>query len=219
MFIARIIPGMAHGELWLDHVARRIGGPRVLALGLLRGLAVLAGFMWVVLAPSDHAGWGPVQTVLLGFLAYSAALMASLWRWPHRTLQLNLLVVTVDLVFALLLIHLTGGTRSVLFLALLLIAGVQAYYHGYGYGVGVALVAAAAYVGVVWPTLDHVEAANTLIRVVVLIGTAVGVGVLAQVEERERLAVARLSSDGVAETRTAGAFSMWARTTAMSRAL
>jgi len=54
---------------------------------------------------------------------------------------------------------------------------------------------AAAYLAVVWPTIDHLESANTLIRVVVLIGAAIGVGILAQVEESERLAVARLSGD------------------------
>jgi PAS domain S-box-containing protein len=187
--------GMSRTQLWLDEVARRIGGSRVLALGLLRVLAVLAGFMWMILAPTGDRAAGPVRDVLLGFLAYSAVLMGSLWRWPGPTLRLNLVVVAADLGFALLLIQLTGGTRSVLFLALPLIAGVQAYYHGLGYGVRVATVAAAAYLAVVWPTIDQIEWANTLIRVVVLIGTAVGVGILAQVEERERTAVARLSGD------------------------
>ena len=186
---------MAHAQLWLDQVAHRIGGPRVLALALLRTLAVLAGVVWVILAPIDYHGWEPVRSVLLAFVVYSAVLMAALWHWPGQTLRLNLLIVAADLAFALLLIHFTGGTRSVLFLALLLIAAVQAYYYGLRQGVGVAVVAAAAFLSVVWPTIDHVESANTVIRVVVLIGTAIGVGVLAQVEESERLAVAKLSGD------------------------
>jgi PAS domain S-box-containing protein len=187
--------GMARAQLWLEEVARRIGGPRVLALPFLRALAVLAGFVWLLLAPTDYHGSEPVRGVLLAFFVYSAVLMAALWRWPRRTLGLNLPIVAADLGFALLLIHFTGGTRSVLFLALLLISGVQAYYHGLRRGVVVALVAALAYLGVVWPTIDHIEWANTVIRVVVLIGTAIGVGVLAQVEESERLHVATLSTD------------------------
>jgi PAS domain S-box-containing protein len=181
-------------QRWLERAAWRIGGPRVLALPFLRALAVLAGFMWVLLAPVGY-GWQPVRSVLLAFFLYSAALMAALWRWPGKTLRLNLVVVTVDLVFALLLIHFTGGTRSVLFLALLLIAGVQAYYWGLTRGVRVALIAAGAYLAVVWPTIDQTEWANTVIRLVVLIGTAIGVGVLAQLEESERLAVATLTGD------------------------
>jgi hypothetical protein len=31
--------------------------------------------------------------------------MAALWRWPGRVLRWNLLVVMVDLIFALVLIH------------------------------------------------------------------------------------------------------------------
>ncbi len=186
---------MSRARFWLEQVARRIGGPRVLALPLLRTLAVLAGFVWVVLAPADDRGWGPVQSVLLAFLVYSVALMAALWRWPRPVLRLNVFVLAADLTFALLLIAFTGGTRSALFLALLLIAGLQSYYYGVGRGVGAALAAAAAYLVVVWPTIDQIEWANTVIRLVMLIGTAVGVGILAQVEESERRAVAKLTGD------------------------
>jgi len=177
---------MSRARLRLDQVARRIGGPRVLALPLLRTLAVLAGFVWVLLAPADVRGWGPVQRVLLAFFLYSMALMAALWRWPRRVLRLNRFVLAVDLTFALLLIAFTGGTRSTLFLALLLIAGLQSYYYGVGRGLAVALAAVAAYLVVVWPTIDQIEWANTVIRLVMLIGTAVGVGILAHVEESER---------------------------------
>ncbi|HXJ79530.1 MAG TPA: ATP-binding protein [Candidatus Methylomirabilis sp.] len=186
---------MARAQLWLEKAAQRIGGPRVLALPLLRALAVLAGFVWVLLAPSESRGWEPAQSVLLAFFVYSAALMVALWRWPARTLGLNRLVAVADLAFALLLIHVTGGTRSVLFLALLLIAGVQAYYYGLGRGVGVAIVAALAYLVVVWPTIDRAGWANTVIRIVVLVGTAIGIGILAQMERSERRAVAKLSGD------------------------
>ena len=158
----------------------------MLALPLLRTLAVLAGFVWVLLAPADVRGWGPVQRVLLAFFLYSMALMAALWRWPRRVLRLNRFVLAVDLTFALLLIAFTGGTRSTLFLALLLIAGLQSYYYGVGRGLAVALAAVAAYLVVVWPTIDQIEWANTVIRLVMLIGTAVGVGILAHVEESER---------------------------------
>jgi len=69
---------MSGARLRLERVARRIGGPRVLALPLLRTLAVLAGFVRVVLAPADDRGCGPVQSVLLAFFVYSVALMAAL---------------------------------------------------------------------------------------------------------------------------------------------
>lgn len=186
---------MARARVWLEQVARRFGGTRMLALPLLRTLAVLAGFVWALLAPAGYRTWDPVQNVLLMFFLYSVTLMAALWRWPDRVLRLNLVVLMADLAFALLLIHFTGGARSTLFLALLLIAGLQSYYFGLGHGLGVALAAAAAYLAVVWPTIDEIEWANMAIRLVMLVGTAIGVGVLAQVEESERRAVAKLTGE------------------------
>ena len=172
-----------------------MGGTRVLALPLLRMAAMLAGIVWVALAPAAHGGWGAVHSTLLGFLVYSLALIAALWRRPAVMLRLNVYVLSADLVFALLLIRFTGGAESTLFLALLLIAGLQSYYYGMTRGVAVALASSAAYLGVVWPTIDAVEWANVAIRLVMLAGTAVGVGILAQVEDAERLAVATLTGE------------------------
>ncbi len=179
----------------LEWLARRVGGTRTLALPLLRTLAVLAGVVWVLLAPAGYRGWSPVHTALLAFALYSGALMAALWRWPGRVLGLNIYVAVMDLGFALLMIRVTGGAQSTLFLALLLIAGLQSYYYGLVRGVAVAAVSAGAYTAVVWPTIDSIEWANMAIRLVMLVGTAVALGVLAQVEEAERLAVATLTGE------------------------
>ena len=100
---------MTNARLLLQQVARRVGGTRVLALPLLRTLAVLAGFVWALLASADDRGWGMVQSVPLVFFLYSVTLMAALWRWPRQVLRLNAFVLTADLSFALLLIHVTGG--------------------------------------------------------------------------------------------------------------
>ncbi|HET8577479.1 MAG TPA: ATP-binding protein [Methylomirabilota bacterium] len=179
----------------LERLARRIGGTRTLALPLMRTLAILAGVVWVLLAPASFRGWGPVHTVLLAFAGYSAGLMAALVRWPGRVLRLNVFVVVADLAFALLLIRFTGGAQSTLFLALLLIAGLQSYYYGLSRGVGVAVASAVAYTAVVWPTIDTIEWANMAIRLVMLVGTAIGVGILAQVEESERMRVLTLTGE------------------------
>jgi len=185
---------MPRVRLFIDKVARRLGGPRVLALPLLRWLAVMAGLVWILLSPQEYSGWHAVHSAMLGFFLYSVAVTGALWRWPGRMLRLNLLVLAVDLAFALLLIRLTGGAPSTLFLALLLIAGLQSYYYGMLRGVAVAAVAAAAYVAVVWPTISGAEWSNIAVRLAVLLGTAVGVGILGQIEDRERLEVAALTA-------------------------
>ena len=186
---------MPRVRLFIDKAVHRIGGPRVLALPLLRWLAVMAGLVWILLAPPpEYAGWRPVHSAMLGFFLYSAGLTCALWRWPGRMLRLNLLVLATDLAFALLLIRLTGGAPSTLFLALLLIAGLQSYYYGMLRGVSAAVVAAAAYVAVVWPTISGADWSNIAVRLAVLLGTAVGVGVLGQIEDRERHEVAALTA-------------------------
>ena len=177
----------------LGRFALRIGGPRVLALPLLRWLAVMAGAAWILLAPPEYAGRHAVLFTMLGFAVYSVIVTGALWAWPGRMLGLNKWVVAIDLAFALALIRLTGGVSSTLFNALLVIAGLQSYYYGLGRGVAVALAASVAYVAVVWPTIAGTHWSDIAVRLSVLFGTAVGVGVLGQVEERERLEVATLN--------------------------
>ncbi len=46
-------------DIWggLEALARRIRVTRTLALPLLRTLVILAGALWVQLAPTGHRGW------------------------------------------------------------------------------------------------------------------------------------------------------------------
>ncbi|MGH7392397.1 MAG: two-component system sensor histidine kinase NtrB [Candidatus Rokuibacteriota bacterium] len=178
----------------LERVARRVGGLRVLALPFIRALAVVCGCVWVALSSRAQPGFDTLDATMLAFLLYSAALIALLWARPGATLRLNVLVLVVDLAFALLLVHLTGGARSTLYLALLLIAGLQSYYYGIRRGVGVAAASSLAYTAVVWPTLATADAADLAIRLAVLVGTSIGLGLLADVEEVERIKVQELSS-------------------------
>lgn len=182
------------GEIgWLQRLSRRVGGPRFLALPFLRGLAIVAGFVWLALTPTDFVGWILLAFAIAGFALYSLVLYVLIWVRPTVVFRLHLPVLLIDLAFALLLIRLSGGAESTLFLGLLLIAGLQSYYYGIRRGVVVAIGASVAYVWVIWPTLIHHEVANAAIRIAVLIGTAAAVGVLADIEERDRLEVAALN--------------------------
>ena len=175
-------------------LARRVGGPRVLALPMLRFLAILSGWVWILLTPRA-AGWDLLDSTMLGFFLYSVALITALWVGPGRMLRLNFWVLVIDLAFALALIRLTGGARSTLFLALLLIAGLQSYYYGIRRGTLVALASSVAYLAVAWPTIGELDWADIVIRVLVLAGTAIGGGILADVETAERLKVLALTGE------------------------
>lgn len=192
---------MTGGAPLLDRMARHVGGTRVLALPVLRALAVLAAFTWLALAPASFPHWGLLVAAVGAFTLYSLAIFLGLWLRPRTMLRHHVSVLVVDLAFALAFIHLTGGAPSTMFLALLLIAGLQSYYYGMVRGVLVAALSALAYLAVIWPTIGSVDAANLAIRFAVLLGTAIGVGILADVEERERGQVAALTVEAQARER------------------
>ena len=186
---------MSLSRLRLEELGRRLGGTRMLALPLLRTLAVFAGFVWAALAPVKYTEGGELFLVLTGFSCYSVLLIAALVRWPHTLLRLNVLVLLVDVTFALLLVRFTGGPRSAVFNALLLIVGLQAYYYGLRRGMAVALGTGGAYVATIWSMLERDDVANLGIRLVVLVGTAIGVGLIGRTEEDERLQVLTLTGE------------------------
>jgi PAS domain S-box-containing protein len=178
----------------VDRLARRLGGARMFALPLLRALAMVALVVWFGLAPPEYRHSRALVAAIVGFLVYSLAVEAALWWRPAATLRLNFYVLLIDQLFALALIHLTGGARNAFYLALPLIAALQSYYYGIRRGIGVALVSAAAYAAIVWPTIEAVDVANLSIHLILLIGAAVGAGIVAGVEERERSRVATLTA-------------------------
>jgi signal transduction histidine kinase len=177
----------------LQRATRHLGGPRVLALPLLRALAIVLGALWVALTPADDPRRGAAAVVLLGFVAYSATVITALWMRTAAVLRWNLLVLLGDVAFALALIAVSGGAGSTLFLALLVIAGLQSYYYGIARGIAVGIAAAAGYVAVSWPTL-HGEAGNVVLRLATMFGTILGIGVLADLEAAERQKVAMLTA-------------------------
>jgi signal transduction histidine kinase len=174
---------------------RGIGGGRILSLPSLRALAVVAGFTWALLAPPDYSASPALWLTLLAFAAYSAVITAALWRWPARVLAWNFPILAIDLAFALVLIGLSGGARSSLFLALFVIASLQAYYHGLVRGTAVAAAAALGYLAVTWPTIQEAWTANMALQIVMLVGAAVAAGLLGQLEEAERDKVRRLTAE------------------------
>jgi signal transduction histidine kinase len=182
-----------HAPAILLRAAGHLGGPRVLALPLLRVLAIVLGVLWVLLTPDADPRRGPVGITLLGFTVYSAVVIAALWARPAAVVRRSSAVLLGDVAFALALIALSGGAGSTLFLALLVIAGLQSYYFGSRRGLAVGAAVAMAYVVVCWPTL-HGEVANVVVRLATLLGIAAGVGVLADLEASERRKVTALTA-------------------------
>ncbi len=167
--------------------------PRILALVLLRALVILASFTWLAFAPPGVQRPRLTALLLFAFLAYSVGLYVLLWRWTVQLLRWNVAVLAVDTAFALMLVHLTGGAQSVFFLAFYLIAALQAYYYGTRWGVGVALGATVLYLAVVWPTLHLAHWPDYALRTGMLLLTAVGLGIIGELQEREQATIRALN--------------------------
>src|SRR3990172_7154139 len=178
----------------IQRVVTRFGGQRIMALVVLRAMVLLAVCIWYAFAPTWVDRW-TVGLLILTFVTYSLAIFFLLWFRTWQTIRLNVLVMLIDLAFALTLVRLTGGAQSVFYLAFYLIVGLQSYYYGLLRGMGVAVGASIAYLLVAWPTLAPDMWADYAIRAAVLLLTAVGLGVLAEVESRERLEIATLNQE------------------------
>jgi signal transduction histidine kinase len=177
----------------LQRAAQHLGGARVLALPLLRALAIVLGALWVALTSAEDPRRGAAAVVLLAFTVYSGVVIAALWTWTVPVLRWSFLVLLGDIGFALALIAVSGGARSTLFLALPVIAGLQSYYYGIARGVVVGIVAATGYLAVSWPAV-HGEAANVVVQMATMFGAIIGIGLLADLEAAERRKVTALTA-------------------------
>jgi len=170
---------------WSAHLRRRLP-PSILPLLLARVLVIAASFVWLVLAPPGVASPSLLAAVLATFAVYGLALLASAWRRPDAVARWNVPVLAADVLFALAVIHLSGGMRSVFFLALYVIAAFQAYYYGLRQGVVVAIVLTGLYVLVVWATLDATRVADLVLRSGFLLLTGLGLGIVGRLQADER---------------------------------
>jgi PAS domain S-box-containing protein len=159
------------------------------------------GWLWVLLHAGPFDRFLPAILAIAAFTVYSLAVLGLLLVRPAQTLRHHVRVLIVDLSFALLLIHYTGGAASVLYLALLLIAGLQSYYYGLARGLIVAGVGAIGYLVVSWSTIGVAGRADVAIQIMVLVGTALGVGLIGGLEETERLEANRLRHDAAERER------------------
>jgi PAS domain S-box-containing protein len=179
---------------WSVRVRRRLP-QSALPLVLLRVLVIVASFVWLVLAPPEVAAPRALAAVLGGFSAYGLLLFVAAWRWPDVVMRWNVPVLVVDILVALTVIQLSGGVRSVFFLAFYIIAALQAYYYGVRHGLLVALVMTGLYVLVAWPTVEPARVADLVLRCGFLLLTTVGLGVIGRLHADERREVKALNDE------------------------
>lgn len=151
----------------------------------LRVAAIFGGYGWLLLTPLPQPQRSAVTLLLHAFTLYCVLLYAWIVAHQERMRRLNLLVLMIDLGFSLALIRLTGGVESPFFLALYLIAALQAYYYGVRRGVGVLVSSSLLYVMVIWPSWQPTSASIVSLRLGFMV---LVVAPLVILSERERQA-------------------------------
>ncbi len=148
----------------------------------LRAAVILGCYAWLLLVPLPGADRTSIAVLIHTFAAYSLLLLLWIARQSERVLRLNLLVLVIDLSFALALIRLTGGVESPFTPALYLIAALQAFYYGIGRGIGVLVSACSLYLITVWPTMGPPSASVVSLRLGFMVLVVVSLGVLSERE-------------------------------------
>lgn len=152
----------------------------------LRVAAIIGSYGWLLLTPLPQTQRSTVTFLLYAFTLYCVLLYAWIVTHQEQMRRLNLLVLVIDLGFSLALIRLTGGVESPFFLALYLIAALQAYYYGLRRGVWVLVSSSLLYVMTIWPTWQPTSASIVSLRLGFMILVVVPLVILSERERRGR---------------------------------
>lgn len=159
------------------------------ALTLVGGVAAL---FVVPLRPEHELHLAPL---LVGFIAYKAALFAVLLRWAERARELFLATMVADLGIVGLLVWFTGGGESHFYLLFYLLVALNAYYFGPGVGVLAAALASGLLVLANWATVPPGPWAHVASRAALLGLLGLALGHVATRERRARARAERLNRE------------------------
>lgn len=172
------------------HLLDRLG-PLDRWLTALRGVALLGGVGWWVLHPLAPEPRAQLGWLLAAFAATSVLLLAVQLRRPAWVRGLYRAAMVHDLLLIVVLVRLTGGLRSDLYLAFYLWIALHALYFGLPTGIGTAAAA-----GVLYPVtgigLPGIEPSDLGLRIGFFLLVGIGMGAVAEQERRERRLIARL---------------------------
>ncbi len=177
---------MKDGNGLFASLARKQWASPIYDFAALRAAVILGCYGWLLLVPLPRVDPMSIAFLVHAFAAYSLLLFLWIARQPGRVLRLNLLVLAIDLAFALALIRVTGGVESPFTPALYLITALQAFYYGMGRGIGVLVSSSSLYMIAVWPTMGPSSASAVSLRLGFMGFVVISLGILSEREWRRR---------------------------------
>ena len=161
----------------------------------LRVIIFCGGLGWLLFSHLPSAALDKVSNVYYYFIAYSFLIYILLFLYPRRKKRIYGFALLFDLVYASLLVSVTGGFASSFFTGFYLITAIYSFYYGLAYGTSMAAVAAVLYLMSSSYSYHLLHWTDFMVRITFLFLLAVPLGMLSQKLKSDKDKIENLNKD------------------------
>ncbi|MBL7032251.1 MAG: sensor histidine kinase, partial [Nitrospira sp.] len=161
----------------------------------LRVIIFCGGLGWLLFSDLPSAALDKVYNVFYYFIAYSFLIYILLFSYPQRKRRIYGFALVFDLIYASLLVSVTGGFESSFFTGFYLITALYSFYYGLAYGTSMAAVAAVLYMMSSSYSYHLLHWTDFMVRVAFLFLLAMPLGMLSQKLKSDKTKIESLNKD------------------------
>ena len=161
----------------------------------LRVIILCGGLGWLLFSNLPPATLKLVGNVFYYFIAYSVITYILLFFYSPKKKMIYGFALVFDLIYASLLVSVTGGFASSFFTGFYLITALYSFYYGLAYGVSMAAVAAVLYLMSGNYSYHLLHWTDLMIRIVFLFLLAAPLGMLSQKLKDDKAKIENLNKD------------------------
>ena len=166
-----------------------------IAFFCLRLIIFCGGLGWLFFSDFPPAGLKKVAAVFCFFMGYSLFVYVLLFSYPHRKKIIYGFALVFDLIYASLLVSVTGGFESSFFNGFYLITALYSFYYGLTCGALVAAVAAVLYMLSNNYNYYELHWTDFMVRISFMFLLAVPLGMLSQKLKDDNTKIENLNKD------------------------
>jgi signal transduction histidine kinase len=161
----------------------------------LRIVIFCGGLGWLLFSSFPPERLTKVADVFYFFIGYSFLVYLLLFLFPHRKKRIYGFALIFDLLYASLLVSVTGGFESSFFNAFYLITALYSFYYGLAYGTSVAAIAAVLYMLSNNYNYHELHWTDFMVRISFMFLLAVPLGMLSQKLKSDKEKIENLNKD------------------------
>lgn len=166
-----------------------------IAFIFLRIIIFCGGLGWLLFSEISRATFGYVSTIFIYFTVYSVFIYVWLFLSPKKKAIIYGFALCFDLLYASLLVRVTGGFDSSFFNGFYLITALYSFYFGLIPGTGIAAIAAISYFLSCSYGFYELHWTDFMVRIAFLFMLAVPLGMLSQKLKSDKRKIENLNTD------------------------